>query len=171
MSAKFGRVRGKRVAGYDSKYEKAFHEAHPHLVRNSLKNGGSNFIYFHPMTAYQDYLKLITDKTTYQWEAKAEGMFKILQKYLMHKYSPDFRNPKTGLWIETKGVLTTENMPQNLSKWRAMQLLHGRKLVVVLQAPNKRYGSSKIPMTYGDKLTKEGIEWLGWKEGQSPIKV
>ncbi len=79
------------------------------------------------------------------------------------RYCPDFKT-KAGVFIECKGKWVTEDCLKHV--WLREQ--HPDKRIILLfQNPDVKI-NKRSKTTYGDWATKNGIEWLDWRDKNIP---
>ena len=87
----------------------------------------------------------------------------FVQPEKQRKYCPDFKT-KAGVYIECKGKWVTEDRLKHV--WLREQ--HPDKRIILLfQNPDVKI-NKRSKTTYGDWATKNGIEWLDWRDKNIP---
>ena len=90
----------------------------------------------------------------------------FVQPAKQRKYCPDFKT-KVGVYIECKGKWTTEDRLKHV--WLREQ--HPDKRIILLfQNPDVKI-NKRSKTTYGDWATKNGIEWLDWRNKTIPKEL
>ncbi len=108
--------------------------------------------------------KLKDHKVKFEYE---KDRFEFIQPEQKRRYTPDFKLPKAGLYVECKGKLTPEER-KKLLWWRAAHP-NVPFIILFMRATNPIRKGSKT--TYGDWATANGFEWYDYNKGGIPEKI
>ena len=99
--------------------------------------------------------------------AEYEGEYiEFTQPAKQRKYCPDFKT-KASVFIECKGKWTTDDRLKHL--WIKEQ--HpDKRIVIFFQNPDVKI-NKRSKTTYGDWATKNGLEWLDWRDRNIPKEL
>ena len=89
---------------------------------------------------------------------------KFVQPAKNRNYIPDFKILSSGIYIESKGKFTYEDMDNML--WVKEQHPDKQIYILFMNAKNKVRKGSKV--TYGDWATKHGFIWADWRTDRIP---